>query len=72
MKKQAIEAIRARIIESTLAALGTVLLSALLLVEGRLAEYVSTTDPKLIVRLVAVLTAITAYSWAAFFILNLV
>ncbi|WP_349432509.1 hypothetical protein Q9L42_007605 [Methylomarinum sp. Ch1-1] len=67
MIKQAIEQIRARALELSLVALGTMLLSGLLLVENHLIEYVPTVDPKVIVRSIAVLTAITAYSWAAFF-----
>ncbi len=67
MLEQAIATIRARIIESALAVLGTLLLSGLPLVEDRLVLYVSTKDPRVLVWTIAVLVAITAYSWAAFF-----
>jgi hypothetical protein len=67
MIKQAIDAIRSRALELSLAALGTILLSVALFLENHLTLYVSTTDPKMLARIIALLTATTVYSWSAYF-----
>lgn len=67
MINQAIEALKARAIELTLAGITATLLSALLLLENDLAQYVSRIEPTMLIRIIAALVAITASSWIAFF-----
>jgi hypothetical protein len=65
--KQFIDKLRARAVETSMGFIGTALLTSWIWFESYLAEYVSVVKPTTIVRIVAVLSAITAYSWAAYF-----
>jgi len=67
MIKQAIDAIRARAIESTLVALGTILPVWGALARDYLAGYVSELRPTTIVYVVLLSILLSAYSIAAFF-----
>lgn len=67
MIKQAIDAIRARAIESTLVALGTILPTWGIFAENHLVQYVSTIAPTTIVRIILSLVLLLAYLAAAYF-----
>jgi hypothetical protein len=60
MWKHAIARLRTRALEAAVAFLSTGIVAVLLLAESRLAQYVSSLDPTVIVRVIAALVAIAA------------